>query len=204
MAAYRTFQDTKYLDAASQIGRWIVGDLKDTSPLTDSFGGYFFGYLEGGAPNNGQSPRVLSKSKSIENNADIFAGLSQLAMAEKERGNHQNALFWTENANHAGDFVLRLYDATAGRFYAGTAPTGTRKSTGIELTGPSRPNEIINVFDFLDSQSFVTLALAGSPRYRNFTLPNSTTIDWRDPVGHMLTAFRQMVVANGQPFRGFI
>lgn len=192
--AFQAFGDPRYLETARDIGHWIVGTLKDSRSLDDGFGGYVIGFVEGGAPNEGQSPRVVNQAKSIENNADIFAAFSQLAIVDPAHG-----VFWTDNANHAGDFVMRMYDRDAGRFFAGTAPNDAEERPGIELSDlpeQRRTLETVNVFDFLDSQSFTTLALAGAPRYRD-------AIDWNDPVRHMLTAFDQVVVANGQTFHGF-
>ncbi len=55
---------------------------------------------------------------------------------------------------------------------------------------------MINVCDFLDSNTFTTLALAGSPRYQ-------TQIDWRRPIQFMLNNFAQTVTAAGITFQGF-
>ena len=52
------------------------------------------------------------------------------------------------------------------------------------------------MFDFLDSNSFTTLALAGSPLYRN-------QIDWRQPVEYVLNNFAKVITANDQQFHGF-
>lgn len=186
--AYQRFGDTNYLNDARTIGRWIVGNLTDTN--TTSYGGYFQGY-----PDEGQ-PKLLILGKSIENNADIFAAFTTLAAIERQLGNDSAAGEWTNRANVAGDFVMQLFDPVAGRFYAGTVPVGTPASDGIDPTGPQRGNDVINVFDFLDSNSFTTMALAGTPRYRD-------QINWRRPVQHIVDQFAQSITVSGQPFQGF-
>jgi len=50
-------------------------------------------------------------------------------------------------------------------------PPGTTAGPGINPTGPQWGNDVINRFDFLDSNSFSYLALPQSVQYRN-------TIDW--------------------------
>ncbi len=186
--AYRVLGDTRYLDAARTIGNWIIGNLADTSGT--GFGGFFLGY-----PDMGQA-KVLEHSKSVENNADIFSALTQLAAVERGLGNAAAADTWTAWANRAGDFVMAMFDPALGRFYAGTVPVGTPARPGINPTGSVRGNDVVNVFDFLDSDSFTTLALAGAPRYRN-------AIDWHRPVQYVLDHFAQSVTAGGRSFSGF-
>jgi hypothetical protein len=187
-AAYRQFRDIPYLDAARKIGEWIVGNLTDTSPT--GYGGYFVGYRDG----------TLEKltGKSTENNADIFAAFTELAAIETSLGNSGEAANWTAEANVAGDFVMAMYDSTMGRFYAGTVPADMNPGPGpgFDPTGPQQGNDIINKFDFLDSDSFTTLALASSPRYRN-------QIDWHGPVQYIVSHFAQTITAGGQTFQGF-
>jgi len=79
----------------------------------------------------------------------------------------------TSEPNLAGDFVMALFDPALGRFYAGTVPPGTAAGPGIEPTGPQRGNDVINVADFLDSNSFTRWPWRGTARYGN-------QIDWRD------------------------
>jgi Domain of unknown function (DUF4214) len=188
-AAYCRFGDTRYLDAAREIGRWITANLTDTT--NTGYGGYFLGY-----PDMGITPKTVQTGKSIENNADIFAAFTELAAFESGLGNTSAATDWTTRANIAGDFVMALYDAAGKRFNAGTVPVGTGQSAGIDPSGPTRGNDVINRADFLDSNSFTTLALASSARYRN-------QIDWRDPVQYMVDHFAQTITAGGQTFQGF-
>jgi hypothetical protein len=60
----------------------------------------------------------------------------------------------------------------------------------------SMGDDVINTCDFLDANTFTTLALASEPRYRNM-------IDWRRPMQHVLDTFAQSVNAGGRTFRGF-
>jgi len=64
------------------------------------------------------------------------------------------------------------------------------------VTGPQKGADVINVFDYLDSNSFTTLALAASPRYQN-------QIDWRLPAEYVINNFEQTVTAGGKTYQGF-
>jgi hypothetical protein len=189
-AAFEQFGDTRYLNDALTIGNWIVGNLRDNTGT--GYGGYFLGYPDLGVP----PPKPLQTGKSIENNADIFAAFTALATIESQLGNSGAAASWTTAANVAGDFVMQMFDSTKGRFNVGTVPAGTPSSQGICPTGPQKGTEVINVCDFLDSNTFTTLALAGSPRYQN-------RLDWRQPVQYVLNNFAQTVTAGGTTFQGF-
>ncbi|MGH8474890.1 MAG: hypothetical protein ACRER2_03820 [Methylococcales bacterium] len=180
--AYERFNDMRYLNAARIIGEWIFGQLPDTSSA--GYGGYFLGFNDGGQPD-----KLIGKS--IENNADIFVAFSRLAKIEPARAGE-----WTARANLAGDFVMRLFDSESGCFFAGTVPVGTEPSPGIKPDGQQKGSEVINTFDFLDSNSFTTLALAPSARYRS-------QINWRRPVQCVLNNFRESVRANQIDFQGF-
>src|ERR1700687_1066577 len=188
-AAYEQFGDVRYLNDATTIGDWIVGNLTDTTGT--GYGGYFVGYAD-----QVPSPKPLNTGKSIENNADIFAAFTALAAIESQLGNSSAAASWTAAADVAGDFVMQMYDSTNGRFNVGTTPAGTPPSPGICPTGPQKGNDVINVCDFIDSNTFTTLALAGSPRYQS-------QIDWRQPVQYFLNHFAQSVTAAGITFQGF-
>jgi hypothetical protein len=65
LAAYQQFGDPSYLSDAPIIGNRIVGNVTDTSGT--GYGGYYLGYQDMGV-----QPKPLFKSKSTENNADIF------------------------------------------------------------------------------------------------------------------------------------
>ena len=187
LAAFRQFQDMRYLNDARDIGNWIIANLTDTS--SGGFGGYFVGY-----PDQGQT-KTLITGKSIENNADIFAAMTALATIETQLGNTSAAATWTTAANVAGDFVMQMFDSN-GRFNAGTVPVGTAASPGICPNGAQKGNDVINTCDFIDADTFTTLALAAAPRYQN-------QIDWRIPVRYALNNFAQTVTAGGQTFSGF-
>lgn len=188
--AYEAWRDPRDLSAARTLARWMSGVLTD--PSTAGFGGYFLGYPDEGVP----PPKPLLRSKSVENNADIFAAFSRLAAIERRLGNQAAATLWTARANTAGDFVLRMFDSSSGCFFAGTVPTDTSAAWGIDPSGERRGNDVVNTYLFLDSQSFTSLALMGSARYRN-------RIDWRRPTQCMLARFRLAVSAAGRRFQGF-
>ncbi len=187
-AGYKKTAETRYLDAARGMARWIVHYLKDSTGT--NYAGYYLGY-----PDKGE-PKVLIRSKSIENNADIFAAFTALAELERLLGNPSGWSEWTTHANAAGDFVLQMFDPALGRFWAGAVPLGTPPGPGVTPDGPQRGAEVINTFDFLDAATFTTLALAESPRYRNL-------IDWRRPVQFMTNEFAQVITAGGRQYHGF-
>jgi len=178
--AYRWFDDPRYLNAARTIGNWIYGTLLDDSG--GSFGGYFAGF-----PDEGIVPKTVEQGKSIENKADIFRAFTTLATLTRANGSTQEAGEWDRRAAIAGDFVMKVYDTSTGRFFAGTTGTGKQ--------------ETINPTPFLDAQTFVTLALADSPRYRD-------AVDWRAPMQWMLNNFAVSVSTSsnapggGQSFDG--
>ena len=188
VAAYTQFQDSNYLNAAITVGGWIYGNLADASGA--GYGGYFVGYPDQGLP------KVLQTGKSTENNADIFAAFTALANAETLAGNSAAAAIWTARANMAGDFVMQMYDPSTGHFFAGTVPLTQSAGPGIYPTGSVKGTDVINTFDFLDAQTFTTLAMARAARYRN-------QIDWRLPVQWLLTAFPVSVSAGSATYSGF-
>jgi hypothetical protein len=191
LAEYKHSGNTTYLNDATTIGNWIVANLTDNTGT--GFGGYYAGYF--GFDTNMRG--VLNLGKSTENNADIFAAFSAMAVIQAQLGNQTAANNWTNLANIAGDFVMQTVDGTSGRFNAGTVPVGTAPSPGICPTGPQKGNDIINVCDFLDSDTFTTLAMAGSARYK-------AQIDWRRPIQYVLNTFgQQNITAGGKTYQGF-
>lgn len=188
LSTYERFQDEKYLNAAKEIGNWIYGNLLDRTGT--GFGGYYVGY-----PDEGQA-KQLQTGKSVENNADIFSAFSALGRALQARGLNTEATEWNQRAKIAGDFVMQMFEPSAGRFYAGTVPPSVPRSPGISPNGPAKGNDVVNTFDFEDAGTFVTLALAGSPLYRN-------AIDWHRPIEWILNNFAQSVTAAGQQYEGF-
>lgn len=187
-SAYKRLGNTNYLQAARTIGHWIETYLADKSGT--GYGGYFLGYPDQGAP------KVLIPSKSVENNADIFAAFSALAELERQLRNIAAFNEWTTNANSAGDFVMQMFDRISGKFFAGTVPIGTPVGPGVTPNGSTRGNDVINTFDFLDANTLTAFALAGSPRYR-------FQIDWRRPVQFATNNFARTITAGGQSFKGF-
>jgi hypothetical protein len=204
-AAHRKFGDAVYLDTAREIGRWIVGNLRDPNgpafnpdPSSQSFGGFFLGYPDQGVVKDRDAS--LIRGKSIENNGDIFAAFTMLAEAAVLYGDRTEHAFWTTNANIAGDFVVAMYDPgdpnnpRDGHFHTGTlfdppGPEGPPVGPGLEPQGPPHGTDVINAALVLDSNTFTTLPLAVSPRYRN-------AIDWREPVRFVVDTFGQQISAT--------
>ncbi|HEX8354424.1 MAG TPA: VCBS repeat-containing protein [Pyrinomonadaceae bacterium] len=190
LAAYKQFGDIRYFDASRLIGFWIAGSLTDNTGT--GYGGYYLGY-----PDEGVVPKTLIKSKSVENNAAIFAAFTMQAGLERAAGYPADADMWTARANVAGDFVMRMFDETNGRFNAGTVPPGTAAGPGVSPDPTTlRGDDVINTADFLDANTLTTLALAPAPRYRN-------QINWRRPAQYVRGHFARTVSAGGQGFSGF-
>jgi hypothetical protein len=162
------------------------------------YGGYYAGYPDQGVP----PPKLLNQGKSTENNADIFAAFTALATFDSS-----NANAWTAAANVGGDFVMQMFDLTNGRFNTGTVPLGTVAQPGVCPTGAQKGNDIINALgpdcDFLDSDTFTTLAMAAAPRYFNYQLPNGAVMDWTVPIQYVLNTFAQTITVGSQTFQGF-
>ncbi|MGA2257487.1 MAG: hypothetical protein ABSG53_22740, partial [Thermoguttaceae bacterium] len=148
-------------------------------------------------PDEGIIPKTLETGKSTENNADIFAAFTALASIETSLGNLAEANDWTARADIAGDFVMAMLDPTGSHFYAGTVPVNNNLGgqPGYDPTGPQKGNDIINKYDFLDSDSFTTLAMASAPRY--------SQMNWRLPVQYIVDHFSQTITAGGQTYEGF-
>lgn len=187
LAAYRQSGDMKYFRDATTIGNWIVANLADAQ----GYGGYFIGYNDGGLP------KQLISGKSTTANAQIFAAFNRLAQTEAALGDPTAATYWTNQANAAANFVKQMFDATNGRFYAGTvnvAGAGTQAPGLCPDPSKQNGNDVINACDSLDSDTLATIALAGS-----YTVP----FDWTRPVQYALNHFAQTVTAGGQTFSGF-
>jgi hypothetical protein len=189
LAAYARFGEPRYLVAAKAIGEWIEEMLEDRTGT--GFGGYYLGY-----PDEGVRPKTLVRAKSVENNADIFAAFTTLAAMEQRLGRSAEADEWTGRAEVAGDFVMEMFDAGPGRFFAGTVPDGTIAAPGVCPDGSRRGNDVVNTCDFLDANSFPILAMARAPRYHD-------QVDWRRPAQFILDTFGQTITADGLPFSGF-
>lgn len=194
---YKASGSAKYLNDAITVGNWILA-LQDKT----GFGGYYVGYSKGGEP----PPKTLNKGKSTENNADIFIAFTSLAKYDSNNANTK----WTPAANTAGEFVMAMYDSRSGHFYNGTDAVGTTRSQpGLCPYGAQQGNDIINTnafpdCDFLDSNTFTTLAMAGSPQYFTYKFPNGSTMDWRAPIQYVLNTFAQTNIAGGGlQYQGF-
>jgi hypothetical protein len=194
---YKQSGSVNYLNDATTIGYWIIANLKD--PSETGYGGYFVGYEDQGVP----PPKPLNQGKSTENNADIFAAFTALAKFDPS-----NASAWTSAAIWAGDFVMRMFDTTNGRFNTGTVPVGTPSGPGTCPTGAQMGNDVINAnsspdCDFLDSDTFPTLAMAAAPRYSNYQFANGTFMDWTRPIQYVLNTFAQTISVGNLTFQGF-
>lgn len=207
LAAYQAFNNTKYLNDAVAIGNWIVANLQDTSSLK----GYFTGYqtCSSSACSDIVTPlnptKYLSHSKSTENNADIFAAFSELAAVQNQLGNSGAATSWTAAAEIAAEFICAMWDENLGGFDAGTLAMSQQAlwgTTGAEYgvcpeSDGQVGDDVPNACDFLDSDTFTALALAGHNQC-------GSTFDWRKPIQHVLNTFVQpTVTAGNQTFQGF-
>jgi hypothetical protein len=184
---FQQSQNQSYLNAALTIGDWISEQMPDTSGT--GFGGYFQGY-----PDMGMA-KILQLGKSTENNADIFAAFTALAQAETRLDNPAAANNWHARAKIAGDFVIAMFDASRGCFYAGTVPAGTPASFGVDPTGPTQGNDVVNRFNFFDVNSFSWLALSTSKQY-------GQAIPWSSVIS-CLNQFQVSVSAAGSTFSGY-
>jgi hypothetical protein len=185
--AYNHSGNLTYLHDAEVIGNWIFANLSDNS----GYGGYIIGYNDGGLP------KQLIRGKSTVHNAQIFAALSHLARAEALRGDARAASMWMSRASAAANFVFRMFDFSAGRFFAGTVDAAAVNTQGPGLCpDPSRTSgsDVINACDSLDSNTSAVLALLDS-------FP--AAIDWSRPIQYALDNFRQTVTAGGKTFSGF-
>jgi hypothetical protein len=88
----------RYLDGVVQIGNWIQTNAYSMTGL----GGYEFGLTPG-----------LEGFKSAEHNIDVYALFRLLARLTGDR-------VWAARAEHAWDFVERMWNAEAGFFYTGS------------------------------------------------------------------------------------
>jgi hypothetical protein len=196
---YKASGNAKYLNDAITIGNWILR-LADAT----GFGGYYVGYSQQGQITPPGITKTLNAGKSTENNADIFIAFMSLAKYDPN-----NATKWTSGAAAAGNFVMAMYDSQSGHFYNGTDPVGaTRSQPGLCPYGATQGNDIINIntypdCDFLDSNTFTTLAMAGSPQYFNYQFPDGSTMDWRQPIQYALNTFPSTVTADGVQYQGF-
>lgn len=185
--AYRRFNDTRYRDAARDIGRWVFFNLADPEP--GGIGGYFQGYATGG---NG----TLLRAKWTADNALLFRAFTVLIHTEPGGDPMPGSSIFVPAAELAGRFLQNMFDTAAGRFWAGTVPVGTAAAPGIDPTGPQFGDEVANVFDVLDANTLTTLALTASPTFR-------TSIDWRRPMQYALDNFAREIQVGDHYYSGF-
>lgn len=94
----QTTRDARYLESATRIGRWIV----DKTWSDTGLGGYTFGETAG-----------LQDHKSTEHNIDVYGLFRLLGSLTGER-------VWYDRAQHALDFVLKVWNADDGMFWTGS------------------------------------------------------------------------------------
>ena len=100
-----------------------------------------------------------------------------------------SSVYFEGTLDHAGT-TLSLNDASLTYILqGGTVSTGSSSGPGIDPAGPKKGNDVINTFDFLEAQTFTTIALAGLPRYRD-------QIDRRKPIEHEIATFAGTVEAT--------
>ena len=200
-AAYIQSGKPAYLTDAERIGNWITDVLQDRS--NPSYGGYFVGFNDAGK--DGLQQRNLGKS--TENNGDIFAAFSLLSNIEAAHGNAAAAQKWLTAANAAGDFVKRMEIPDTGGFYVGTVTVAAAADSGKYPGNCAVPasqavgNDVLNLCEFLDSNTFTLLPMAASSRY--------SSLNWTAALEHVLTyanagnTYTQQVTAAGHTLQGF-
>lgn len=104
---YELYGGSQYLNAALQIGQWIVNNTYNTQGP----GGYTGG-VAGWEPNQ----EVLTY-KSTEHNIDVYVAFMKLYEATGDST-------WRQRAMHAKNFVAAMWNNTDGYFYTGTHPDG--------------------------------------------------------------------------------
>ena len=119
---YDATGETRYLDAAVAIGRWIQANCaSDRGP-----GGYTGGYDSSG-------DRITWKS--TENNIDVFAFFRMLARLTGQP-------VWLNRAQHARRFIVAMWDWPPGSFDVGTIANGV-------TTNDSARAEDVNSWSYL-------------------------------------------------------
>jgi hypothetical protein len=122
---YAATGNTRYLDTAAGIGRWIQANcVSDRGP-----GGYTGGYAS-------QASRVGWKS--TEHNIDVFALFRLLARLTGQR-------VWLDRAQHARRFVLAMWDWPPGVFDIGTIANGISTNESVQA-------EDVNTWSYLALQ----------------------------------------------------
>jgi len=107
----RATRDRRYLDGLVRIGTWIQNVAHSTTGL----GGYEFGATPG-----------LEGFKSAEHNIDVYALFRLLERLTGERR-------WGRRAEHAWDFVQRMWNAEDGFFWTGSNDGATINKSPTQL-----------------------------------------------------------------------
>jgi hypothetical protein len=108
---YAATGNTRYLDAAVGIGRWIQANcVSDRGP-----GGYTGGY-------DGSGGRITWKS--TEHNIDVFALFRLLARLTGHPA-------WQARAGHARRFIVAMWDRPPGEFDVGTLANGVASNESL-------------------------------------------------------------------------
>ncbi len=107
----RTTKRPEYLEGAVRIGNWIQTNTHSTTGLK----GYTFGETAG-----------LEQHKSTEHNIDVFAFFSLLRRLTGRAA-------WTRRAEHAWDFVERVWNAADGFFWTGSDDGATINKAAGQL-----------------------------------------------------------------------
>ncbi len=107
LSYYEQAGGEEYLDAAEQMGEWIVRHCRDTR----GHGGYTAGY-EGWEP----TPKKYTH-KSTEHNLDLYAAFQRLYLITDHPA-------WQERAGHALRFVQAMWDDVEKKFWTGTVADG--------------------------------------------------------------------------------
>lgn len=183
LAASSQFENTQpisqrtYLNGAREIGAWIIEHLADTSGPNgaSNFGGYFHGYPDLGLP-----PQAVLRGKSTAENALLYAAFRALQKAASPLDDDE-VKKWTRAADGAAQFIVNMFDNTTGSFYSGTvkhADAGLASGPGVILDGPVRGDDLVNIYDFSDSQALPVLAfLPGAPAGLPADAPGRA-LDW--------------------------
>jgi hypothetical protein len=197
VSAYLQSGKANYLTDAETIGDWIINRLQDQAAV--GLHGYFVGFNDASAAGL-QQPNL---GKSTENNGDIFGAFSLLSQVEAARGNSTTSLQWLAAANVAGEFVSSM-QIPGGGFYVGTvtATDAMHPAAGnCPSTAPAVGNDVINVCEFIDSDTFTILPMAAATNFRS--------IDWVAALQHVLNysvagaTYTQTVTTAGQTYQGF-
>jgi hypothetical protein len=128
---YETTGEQKYLQAADELGSWVLANTSDNrgnGGFTGGYDGWEGGAVSGGGSTcasgvfmNGQCKRLY---KATEHNIDLYAAFSRLFAAEKLDK-------WAQAAQQAKTFFLSMWDPIEGKFWTGTDEGGVDPSVDV-------------------------------------------------------------------------